>query len=321
MTADPADDTRTRILRAALDLFAEHGYQRTSLRQIGERLRLTKTAILYHFPAKEHLLAALIEPLLADLERLLDAAQGQPTEQARWTVLEGWVDIMLAHRRPLGMLYHDIALVGRGDTYHRLITIAMRANDVIAGPDAGRRERVRAVQAVAACSDPIVFFTDVSDEVLRADMLDGVRRLLGPLPADAAAPPPLGAAAGPHANAAAGPHANAGAGPHADAAAGARTELAAGPRGTTTVPASARETPAPGTARDAAPVSAAPASPPDATGGAVGRRRRPGRPPALGREQVEAARRMHAAGTHSVDAIAAALGVSRATVYRHLTAS
>ncbi|MEV1160325.1 helix-turn-helix domain-containing protein [Micromonospora chokoriensis] len=38
----------------------------------------------------------------------------------------------------------------------------------------------------------------------------------------------------------------------------------------------------------------------------------------MGREQVETARRMHAAGTHSVDAIAATLGVSRATVYRHL---
>ncbi|MGW5580313.1 helix-turn-helix domain-containing protein, partial [Micromonospora chokoriensis] len=36
------------------------------------------------------------------------------------------------------------------------------------------------------------------------------------------------------------------------------------------------------------------------------------------REQVETARRMHAAGTHSVDAIAATLGVSRATVYRYL---
>ncbi|PWR09915.1 TetR family transcriptional regulator [Micromonospora acroterricola] len=242
MSADPADDTRTRILRAALDLFAEHGYQRTSLRQIGERLRLTKAAILYHFPAKEHLLAALVEPLLADLEALLDAAQTQPTEEARWTVLEGWVDTMLAHRRPLGMLFHDIALVGRNDTYHRLMGIAMRANDVIAGPGAGRRERVRAVQAVATCSDPIVFFTDVPDEVLRADMLDGVRRLLS--------------------------------------------------------------TPAP----DAATPSA----------GARGGRRRPGRPRALGGEQVEAARRMHAAGTHSVDAIAATLGVSRATVYRHL---
>ncbi|MGI5520587.1 TetR family transcriptional regulator [Micromonospora sp. CA-259024] len=252
MTADPADDTRTRILRAALDLFAEHGYQRTSLRQIGERLRLTKAAILYHFPAKENLLAALVEPFVADLEALLDSAQTQPTELARWTVLEGWVDTMLAHRRPLGMLFHDIALIGRGDTYHRLVEIAMRANDLIAGPDAGSRERVRAVQAVAACSDPVVFFADVSDEVLRADMLDGVRRLL--------------------------------AAPASDAAAAAGAGLG-------------------------------PGSPPHGT--PVGRRR-PGRPRALGREQVEVARRMHAAGTHSVEAIAATLGVSRATVYRHL---
>lgn len=272
MTADPADDTRTRILRAALDLFAEHGYQRTSLRQIGERLRLTKTAILYHFPAKENLLAALVEPLVADLEGLLDTAQTQPTERARWTVLEGWVDTMLAHRRPLGMLFHDIALVGRGDTYHRLMVIAMRANDLIAGPDAGSRERVRAVQAVAACSDPIVFFTDVSDEVLRTDMLDGVRRLLTAPPADAAGPPE------------------------------------ADPAGT-----AARPTDPTATAQ-------AQASRPDAAPGgeAAARRRRPGRPRALGREQVEAARRMHAAGTHSVDAIATTLGVSRATVYRHL---
>ncbi|MET8119912.1 TetR family transcriptional regulator [Micromonospora sp. NPDC005189] len=280
MTADPADDTRTRILRAALDLFGEHGYQRTSLRQIGERLRLTKAAILYHFPAKEHLLAALVEPLVADLEALLDAAQGQPTEKARWMVLEGWVDVMLAHRRPLGMLFHDIALVGRGDTYHRLMVIAMRANDLIAGPDAGRRERVRAVQAVAACSDPIVFFTDVPDEVLRADMLDGVRRLLATPTSNTAAPTDT-------------------------------TPTGTAPAGT----APAGTAPA-GTASGSG-------NPPDATSGvgAVARRRRPGRPPALGREQVEAARRMHAAGTHSVDAIAATLGVSRATVYRHLDES
>ncbi|MGC5321154.1 TetR family transcriptional regulator [Micromonospora arida] len=300
MTADPADDTRTRILRAALDLFAEHGYQRTSLRQIGERLRLTKTAILYHFPAKENLLAALVEPLVADLEALLDSARGQPTELARWTVLEGWVDIMLAHRRPLGMLFHDIALIGRGDTYHRLMEVAMRANDLIAGPDAGRLERVRAVQAVAACSDPIVFFTDVSDEVLRADMLDGVRRLLAPLPADPAAAP------------------------HLDPATGARTDAAAGVRTTATVPPPTRETPTHVSVRHATSGSATPTLPAGAASGpasgAGSRRRRPGRPPALGREQVEAARRMHAAGTHSVDAIAAALGVSRATVYRHLTA-
>ncbi|MEH1101926.1 TetR/AcrR family transcriptional regulator, partial [Micromonospora sp. CPCC 205561] len=194
MTAEVPDDTRTRILRAALDLFAEHGYQRTSLRQIAERLRLTKAAILYHFPAKEHLLVALVEPLVADLEALLDAAAAGPAERARWTVLEGWVETVLTHRRPLGMLFHDIALITRGDAYHRLMRIAMRANELIAGPDAGRRERVRAVQAVATCSDPVVFFADVPDEVLRADMLDGVRRLLGDPPAGYGREPAGGAA-------------------------------------------------------------------------------------------------------------------------------
>ncbi|MEV4662755.1 TetR family transcriptional regulator [Micromonospora echinofusca] len=277
MTVEAPDDTRTRILRVALDLFAEHGYQRTPLRQIAERLRLTKAAILYHFPSKEHLLTALIEPLVSDLEALLDAAEAGPRERARWAVVEGWVGTMLAHRRPLGMLFHDIALITRGDTFHRLMRIAMRANELIAGPDAGRRERVRAVQAVAMCSDPIVFFADVPDAVLRADMLDGVRRLLGdPGPADG-----TGTSGGTGT-----PTAGDGAGTAADGGAGA--------------PASGGGTAAP------------------ASGGAARGRRRPGRPRAMGPEQVETARRMHAEGSHSAGEIAAALGVSRATLYRHL---
>ncbi|WP_327028685.1 TetR family transcriptional regulator [Micromonospora sp. NBC_01740] len=289
MTAEAPDDTRTRILRAALDLFAEHGYQRTPLRQIAERLRLTKAAILYHFPTKEHLLTALIEPMVADFEALLDAAEEGPAERARWTVLEGWVDIILGHRRPLGMLFHDIALVGRGDTYHRLIRIAMRANDLIAGPDAGRRERVRAVQAVAACSDPVVFFVDVPDAVLRADMLDGVRRLLGD-------PTGSGSDQAGGAGTAGGSDQVGGAG----TAGGASTRTAATSGGT-------------GTAADGGGGAGTPAA-----GGAARGRRRPGRPRAMSPEQVEAARRMHAGGDHSADEIAAALGVSRATVYRHL---
>ncbi|MER7168441.1 helix-turn-helix domain-containing protein, partial [Micromonospora sp. NPDC000207] len=53
-------------------------------------------------------------------------------------------------------------------------------------------------------------------------------------------------------------------------------------------------------------------------GGGGGGPRRAGRPRAMSPEQVTRARRMYADGTHSVDAIATHLGVSRATVYRHL---
>ncbi|GGM64214.1 TetR family transcriptional regulator [Micromonospora sonchi] len=269
MTWVETDGTRSRILRAALDLFAVQGYQRTSLRQIAERLQLTKAAILYHFPSKGHLLTALAEPMVRDLETLVETACALSLEQARWTLLEGWVDTMLEHRGPLGMLFHDLALVERGSTYHRLVRIAMRANEIVAGPDADRRERVRAVQAIAMCSDPVVFLMDVPAPVLRVDMLDGVRRLLGGGQPGTARPPDT---------------------PDP-------TDVATGEQVSADAPTHAR--------------AAIPLSAP--TG-----RRRPGRPPAMTSEQVRAARRMHAAGTHSADEIAAEFGVSRATVYRYL---
>ncbi|WP_341715879.1 TetR family transcriptional regulator [Micromonospora sp. FIMYZ51] len=274
MTWAETDDTRSRILRAALDLFAEQGYQRTSLRQIAERLRLTKAAILYHFPSKGDLLTALAEPMVRDLETLMETAGALPAEQARWTLLEGWVDIMLEHRAPLGMLFHDLALVDRGNTYHRLVRIAMRANEIVAGPDGKRRDRVRAVQAIAMCSDPVVFLLDVPAPVLRADMLDGVRRLLSVDATDHCGPSERGASDG-------------------TAIAGAAADGV------------------PGVARRHAGVL------PDGVTG----RRRPGRPPAMTSAQVSAARRMHAAGTHSADEIAAEFGVSRATLYRYLESS
>jgi AcrR family transcriptional regulator len=51
--------TRERILDVALDLFVEKGYEQTSLREIAERLGVTKAALYYHFPSKADILIAL----------------------------------------------------------------------------------------------------------------------------------------------------------------------------------------------------------------------------------------------------------------------
>ncbi len=51
--------TRERILDIALELFTEQGYDKTSLRQIAERLGFSKAAIYYHFASKEDILMAL----------------------------------------------------------------------------------------------------------------------------------------------------------------------------------------------------------------------------------------------------------------------
>ena len=57
----PAEEatTRERILDIALELFTEQGYEKTSLRQIAERLGFSKAAIYYHFASKEDILFEL----------------------------------------------------------------------------------------------------------------------------------------------------------------------------------------------------------------------------------------------------------------------
>jgi AcrR family transcriptional regulator len=51
----PSDITRERIMKAAERLFAEHGYERTSVRAIVAKARVNQAAINYHFAGKEGL--------------------------------------------------------------------------------------------------------------------------------------------------------------------------------------------------------------------------------------------------------------------------
>jgi AcrR family transcriptional regulator len=236
-------DTRTRILDAALEEFAARGYHATSIREIAERVGVTKTAVLYHFPGKAEIVGALAAPMLDDLDAAL-AAAAIPADPvaARWAVIEGLVEVWLAHRYLLRMNLYDLALAVENTVFHRFRDALVRANALVAGPDPSFERQVRAAQAIAMLSDPIILFADAPVEALRAAVLQGVRTLL-----------------------------------------------------------------------DAAPAPAPSAS----SGAARGRRGRPG---AMSPAMAETARRMHAAGSPAAE-IAAALGVSRATVYRHLPES
>ena len=48
------------------------------LREIAERLGVTKAAVYYHFPTKEDILASLLEDFLAQLDELIAWTEGQP---------------------------------------------------------------------------------------------------------------------------------------------------------------------------------------------------------------------------------------------------
>jgi len=71
-------DTRQRALDVALELFAEQGYEKTSLREIAERLDVTKAALYYHFASKEALLAGIVDSLVEPADELVAWSQTQP---------------------------------------------------------------------------------------------------------------------------------------------------------------------------------------------------------------------------------------------------
>jgi AcrR family transcriptional regulator len=86
---DRRTDTREQIQDVALELFAEQGYEKTSLREIAERLGVTKAAVYYHYRTKEEILESLFADLLEGVEEIVDWGRAQPAGQrTRRAVLE-----------------------------------------------------------------------------------------------------------------------------------------------------------------------------------------------------------------------------------------
>jgi AcrR family transcriptional regulator len=71
-------DTRSRIQAVALELFTEEGYEKTSLREIAERLGVTKAALYYHFKSKDEIANSFIQDRIEAMERLIEWAETQP---------------------------------------------------------------------------------------------------------------------------------------------------------------------------------------------------------------------------------------------------
>ncbi|GAA1835034.1 TetR/AcrR family transcriptional regulator [Agromyces salentinus] len=74
---------RAEIVRAALASFAEHGYERASLRDIAARADVTHAALLRHFASKDDLLLAALAQRDADDEELAHRIMQSPVPAER----------------------------------------------------------------------------------------------------------------------------------------------------------------------------------------------------------------------------------------------
>ncbi|MFD9940530.1 TetR family transcriptional regulator [Nonomuraea sp. NPDC059023] len=283
-------DTRDRILAAAGELFARQGSQNTSVREIAEALGLTKTAVLYHFRTKADILATLAQPLIDDTDAAVERVAREGG--GGWGTVETLLEVYLRHRDVLSTIVANMPALPP-EVFERWFTVMNRANEMVAGPSPDLGERVRAIQVVALLSDPVILLADVPTDELRHHILNGARRLLTD-------PPELPASS--ELPAEAEPPGNTGLSPGGRRPAAGGEGLSAGGEGSF---AGARASGA-GEGALAGGGSAG-------GGGKVG-----GRPRSMSAEMIAEARRLRRNGDTTVSEIARILGVSRATLYRHL---
>ena len=170
-------DTRARIQQVAVELFTEHGYEGTSLREIAERLGVTKAALYYHFRSKEDIIESLVEDLHQQMDELIKWANSQPrTEQTRREILARYMNVVAERDQVFRMLHQNQAVLNTPATSLQTLKRApMQLAEVIAGPDAPLRERVRAMMSLGAISIGWMTFADKTAD--RSELSEIIRGL------------------------------------------------------------------------------------------------------------------------------------------------
>ena len=74
-TQQRSEETRTRIMEAALACFAERGYDATGVAEICQRAGVSKGAFYHHFAGKQALFVALLDDWLALLDEAVTSTR------------------------------------------------------------------------------------------------------------------------------------------------------------------------------------------------------------------------------------------------------
>ncbi|MEV0371465.1 TetR/AcrR family transcriptional regulator [Streptomyces sp. NPDC050636] len=142
-------NTRQRIQDVALELFSEHGYDKTSLREIAEKLDVTKAALYYHFKTKEDIIISLFQDLARPIDELIAWAGTQPrTLETKQELIRRYSESLRVGERLFRFMQENQAAVrdlSIGESFkQRMLTLF----DLLKEPDAELVDQVRCITAL-----------------------------------------------------------------------------------------------------------------------------------------------------------------------------
>ncbi|SPM40470.1 TetR family transcriptional regulator, partial [Mycobacterium numidiamassiliense] len=171
---------RTRVLDAALDLFAQHGVSGTSLQMIADAVGITKAAVYHQFRTKDQIVIAVTERELGRLSPALEEAEAHGNgPEARDALLVSTVEMAVRDRRLVRTLQWDpvvVRLLAEHEPFQRFMERLYR----VLLSDAGLDGRIEAAMFSGAISTAVMhpLVADIDDDTLLDRLIDMSRRLL-----------------------------------------------------------------------------------------------------------------------------------------------
>jgi len=171
---------QSRILHAALDLFADHGVSGTSLQMIADAVGVTKAAVYHKFKTKEEIVIAVAEMELATLEDALAAAEAQADSiNARKVLLTEVVGMAVERRRWVRALQNDpvmVRLLGEHEPFRNLIT---RLYAILLDEADDTEARISAALFSGAIAGTVInpLVDDIDDNTLRSVLIHLTARM------------------------------------------------------------------------------------------------------------------------------------------------
>ncbi|WP_055586971.1 TetR/AcrR family transcriptional regulator [Peterkaempfera griseoplana] len=176
-THTPRGDTRTRILDVALELFSEHGYEQTSLREIADRLGVTKAALYYHFKTKDDIVYGIVESMSAPLDEAIAWGEQQPwSPRVRDELVRRFAEGM-SERITLLRFFHEnqpaVRELNAGARFKERMIAMVR---LIQGPESTYQDRVRAAMSLFAINAGLFLLHSETDDAETTDHPDQAAR-------------------------------------------------------------------------------------------------------------------------------------------------
>jgi AcrR family transcriptional regulator len=172
---------QSRIIEAALGLFAEHGISGTSLQMIADALGVTKAAVYHQYNTKDEIVLAVTQVVLARLEAAVTAAEAERSRaRARALLIAEMVDLAVEQRGMAGVLQRDPVMLRFLESHAPFRRVMVRVNRVLMGGASDTRARVQTATVAAAVAGAVIhpLVLDLDDESLRSLLLKQVRKLL-----------------------------------------------------------------------------------------------------------------------------------------------